>query len=107
MFDYNIWTISPLKSKDKKDENSWIKIAKYDFDVGLEVGEVVKIQQIWLRGELFSFSAMVIRKTKIIRPQEDSEDIFGINILVEVTDKEKLPSLREVFRLMDLDRLEA
>jgi hypothetical protein len=99
--------ISPLKSKDKRDENSWIEIAKYDFDVGLEVSDLLKIREICFGGELFSFSAMVVRKTKIIQPQEDGAALFSIDILVEVIDKEKLSSLREIFRLMDLDKLES
>jgi hypothetical protein len=101
MFEYIVHMPLPVKFKGQEDENQWIEVAKYNFDPGLQINDEVELRDIHYGGwgdKPFSFTAMVIKKTKTIKPQRGSNDIFCIDIFVELADKEELERMRDIFK---------
>lgn len=88
----------PLKVKDVEVEveSLWTKVAQYNFDPGIQVGKVIVLSDIYFgawQDEPFSFTAMVVRKEKTVKPHKDG-DIFRIDVFVELADKKELERMR-------------
>jgi hypothetical protein len=100
----------PLKVKDVEVEveSLWTKVAEYNFDPGLQVGEEILLSNIhfgeW-QDEPFSFTAMVVRKVKTVKPHKDG-DIFRIEVFVELADKEKRERMREILKRLNPGKFE-
>jgi hypothetical protein len=100
----------PLKVKDVEVEveSLWTKVAEYNFDPGLQVGEQIVLSDIhfgeW-QDEPFSFRAMVVRKEKTVKPHKDG-DIFRIDVFVERADKEELERMREILKRLNPGKFE-
>lgn len=101
MIEYSIYlNIPKLESPD-------ISIAKYSFDPGLQVGDIVNVANLewnkitgnmerWLKvekGVEYSFEAMVTMRKYLIDAKNST---FKVQIRLEMADKEKLPELAEV-----------
>jgi hypothetical protein len=110
MFEYIVNMPFPLKVKDLEVEveSLWTKVAKYNFDPGLEVGEEIVLSDIhfgeW-QDKPFSFRAMVVRKEKTVKPHKDG-DIFRIDVFVELADKEELERMREILKRLNPGKFE-
>ena len=99
MFEYIINMPFPLKVKGIDVESSFKEVARYHFDLGLQIGDQVVLSNIHFGGwedKPFSFRTVVVRKEKTIQPQRESDDIFIIDIYVELADKEELPRMRDI-----------
>jgi hypothetical protein len=99
MFEYIINMPFPLKSKSTEFDNISTEIARYNFDLGLQIGDQIVLSDIHFGGwedKPFSFRAVVVRKEKTIKPQRECDDLFIIDIYVELADKEELPRMRDV-----------
>jgi hypothetical protein len=87
------------------ERNPHIQIAKYDFDPGLQPGQKVDVTDLcwgFGKGESFSFEALVTLRKNQINPQENQQnDIFRINICLEMADKEQLPKLVEILKKLN------
>ena len=100
----------PLKVKDVEVEveSLWAKVAEYNFDPGLQVGEQIVLSDIhfgeW-QDEPFSFTARVVRKEKTVKPHKDG-DIFRIDVFVERADKEELERMREILKRLNPGKFE-
>ena len=100
----------PLKVKDVEVEveSLWTKVAEYNFDPGLQVGEQIVLSDIhfgeW-QDEPFSFRAMVVRKEKTVKPHKDG-DISRIDVFVELADKEELERMREILKRLNPGKFE-
>jgi hypothetical protein len=109
MFEYIINMPFPLKLKGTEVENISTEVARYNFDLGLQIGDQIVLSEIhfgrW-EDKPFSFRAVVVRKEKIIKPQREGDDLFTIDIYVELADKEELPRMRDVLRRQDPDKYE-
>jgi hypothetical protein len=109
MFEYIINMPFPLKLKGIEVENPFTEVARYNFDLGLQIGDQVVLSEIHLGGwgdKPFSFRAIVVRKEKIIKPQKEGDDLFTIDIYVELADKEELPRMRDILRQLNPDKFE-
>lgn len=109
MFEYIINMPFPLKLKGIEVENLSTEVARYNFDLGLQIGDQVVLSEIHFGGwedKPFSFTAMVVRKEKIIKPQKEGDDLFTINIYVELADKEELPKIRDTLRRLNPGKFE-
>jgi hypothetical protein len=110
MFEYIVNMPFPLKVKDAGVEvdTTWIDIAKYNFDPGLQVGDEIEVSDLKFGGsedEPFSFTALVVKKVKTVKPRKDG-DIFSIDVLIEVADKEEFERIREIFKRLNPGKFE-
>jgi hypothetical protein len=55
--------------------------------------------------ESFSFTAMVVRKEKTVKPHKDG-DISRIDVFVELADKEELERMREILKRLNPGKFE-
>jgi len=110
MFEYIVNMPFPLKIKDVEVEveSLWTKVAQYNFDPGLQVGEEIVLSNIhfgeW-QDKPFSFRAMVVRKEKTVKPHKDG-DTFRIDVFVELADKEELERMREILKRLNPGKFE-
>lgn len=109
MFECIIWFIFPLKIKGQSTETSWTSLAKYNYDPGLQVGDKVDIQDLkmgYWEDKSFSFTAMVVDRRKIIRPNKKEGDRFELAIYLELADKEQLQRMREILKKLNPGKFE-
>lgn len=97
-----------VKDVEVEVESLWTKVAEYNFDPGLQVGEEILLSDIhfakW-QDEPFLFTAMVVRKVKTVKPHKDG-DIFRIEVFVELADKEELERMREILKRLNPGKFE-
>ncbi|WP_434685977.1 hypothetical protein [Pseudanabaena minima] len=109
MFEYIIHVPFPLKLKDcESDEISWMKVAQYNFDPGLQIDEEINLSTHfggWGDKPFFFKKARVVRKDKIVISQKGG-DIFRIDVFVEIADKEDLVRMREILRKLNPGKFE-
>jgi hypothetical protein len=75
-----------------------IEIATYSFDLGLEVNEMIKLENISVAGENpVSYIATVKKKEKFITRGRKGY-VFGIYVFLEVADKENFEKIREALK---------
>ena len=108
MFEYIIHMPFPLKLKDKESKSLWTKVAQYNFDPGLQVGEEIVLSDIhfgdW-SDKPFCFRAMVVKKEKNVIPRKEG-DIFRVDLYVELADKEELERMREIIKRLNPGQFE-
>ena len=74
------------------------EIARYGFDLALEINEMIKLKDISIFGEEpVSYDGTVKKKEKFIQQSHHKErnDIFGIYVWVEAGDKENFEKVRQ------------
>jgi hypothetical protein len=72
MFEYVIYIPSPINPKGMENEELWDEL-KYDFDLGLQVGEEITISFHYggREDKPFSFRALVVHKNKVLQRNKD------------------------------------
>ncbi|MEG4007651.1 hypothetical protein QUA41_17330 [Microcoleus sp. Pol11C1] len=100
MFQYFVMIPSLFEEKDvEKEQINWSKqVAKYNFNLGLQVGDDIEL--ILHDGdECFSFASKVVKILKVIEnDKERLDDIFRIEAHVEILDKEDFVKVREIIK---------
>ena len=103
MFEYVIELVVPLTPLDVGSEEyqTW-EIAKYNFDLGLQVDDEVWLTNIKIgswQDEPFNFLAGVTKRQKeILVAHKPEESIFRVLMTLEVKDKEQFPRLMEIMK---------
>jgi uncharacterized radical SAM superfamily protein len=101
MIECTVHMLFPLTEKEgDREEATWTPIAKYQHDIRLVEKEEFFIHNLHFGGhndEPFDFTARVVKLDKIVNPQR-GEDLFKINIYVELADREKLEEIKEILR---------
>lgn len=98
MFEYIVLIEFTAESKDEDFTVEALEVAKYNFDLGLQVNETVELKDISVFGEdKTSYTGMVKKKEKFIT-QHEKGDIFSIYVFVEVADKENFEKMRDLLK---------
>lgn len=109
MFKYYVTVFLPLCKKGTQ-ESIHYQVAEYDFDPGLQIGDMVQIknatflkfksngEDIESSGPKFSFSAQVMQLQKTVETVVP-KDLFSIIFKLEITDKEQLPAIIDYFEV--------
>ncbi len=101
MFECQVYIHLPL------DEKPDIEIARYDFDPGLQIGDIVNVtdlvwtkipdsQTLMYNDSSFSFEAMVKIRKYQIEPRNSKDAVFRVLIGLEMADKEQLSQMAEI-----------
>jgi hypothetical protein len=113
MFEYVIELVVPSfedvntedVSSEKISDGSFttVKLATYNVNPGLELGESVWINEHWgtWEDEPFNFEAVVTKYRKEIIPARKAEskpDVLRIVIFIEAVEKENLARMREIVK---------
>jgi hypothetical protein len=91
-----------------EDPSNLMKIAKYNFDLGLEVGEIIHISNLGFLERNYTFEARVIRKLKILKeevvatPDDDNKYTLTMEYVVEIVREEDLLMIRRCLRQLFL-----
>ncbi|MEG4213714.1 hypothetical protein [Microcoleus sp. S13_B4] len=110
MFEYKINILFDIESKDENIKFDSIFIAKFKFDLGLQLDEIVELKDIPIGDknydgdEPMSFTAMVKRKEKTIQVDKNDNSVFIIDIFLEIADREKHEEIRNIIRRLHPDR---
>ena len=104
MFQYFVMIPSLLEEKDvekdvEKEKVNWsMQVAKYNFNLGLQVGDDIELI-LHYGDECFSFASKVVKILKVIEnDKERLDDIFRIEAHVEISDKEDFVKVREILK---------
>src|SRR4028119_228606 len=103
MFQYFVMIPSLLEEKDVEEEEegkfNWsMEVAKYNFNLGLQVGEDIELI-LHYSDEEFSFGGKVVKILKVIENDKNGlDDIFRIEAHVEILDKEDFVKVREILK---------
>ena len=100
MFQYFVMIPSLLEKKEVEEEKlNWsMEVAKYNFNLGLQVGEDVELI-LHYSDESFPFVGKVVKILKVIENDKNGvDDIFRIEAHVEIGDKEDLVKVREILK---------
>jgi hypothetical protein len=91
---------SLLEEKEVEEEKlNWsMEVAKYNFNLGLQVGEDIELI-LHYSDEGFSFRGKVVKILKVIEKDKNRlDDIFRIEAHVEILDKEDFVKVREILK---------
>ncbi len=104
MFQYFVMIPSLLEEKDvekdvNKEQVNWsMQVAKYNFNLGLQVGDDIELILNY-GDECFSFGSKVVKILKFIEnDKERLDDIFRIEAHVEISDNEDVIKVREILK---------
>lgn len=98
MFEYIVWMEFTAEAKNEEESLEALQVAQYKFDLGLEVNEMIKLEDICILGEAeTSYVGTVKKKEKVIK-QHKNGDIFSINVFIEVADKENFEKMRDLLK---------
>lgn len=100
MFQYFVMIPSLLEEKEVGEEKlNWsMEVAKYNFNLGLQVGEDIELI-LHSGDEGFSFGGKVVKILKVIEKDKNRlDDIFRIEAHVEILDKEDFVKVREILK---------
>lgn len=104
MFQYFVMIPSLLEEKevdkdvDQEKVNWSMQVAKYNFNLGLQVGDDIELI-LHYGDECFSFGGKVVKILKVIEnDKERLDDIFKVEAHVEISDKEDLVKVREILK---------
>jgi len=104
MFQYFVMIPSLLEEKDveqdvDQEKVNWsMQVAKYNFNLGLQVGDDIELI-LHYGDECFSFGGKVVKILKVIEnDKERLDDIFTIEAHVEISDKEDFVKVREILK---------
>jgi CRISPR/Cas system-associated protein Cas5 (RAMP superfamily) len=104
MFEYLITIPSLLEEKEKEVEGeklNWsMGIAKYNFNLGLQVKDELELILRYDNDKLFEFKGEVIKVSKVIESNKNKpgNDIFRIEAHIEIGDKEDFVKVREILK---------
>jgi hypothetical protein len=104
MIEYVVLTPSLLKlDNDEIDQSKpvFIEVARYDYDLGLQLNEKITLEDVRYGDETFSFTGAVVDivktvKQKIGKVHNKDNDIFRIDVIVEIDDKEHMQEIRDI-----------
>ena len=104
MIEYIISTPSLLKvDNDEIDEDKpiYIEVARYNYDLSLQLNEKITLEDVRYGNETFSFTGAVVEvvktiKQKIGKVNNKDNDIFRIDVIVEIDDKEHMQEIRDI-----------
>jgi hypothetical protein len=91
---------SLIEEKEVEEEKlNWsMEVAKYNFNLGLQVGEDIELI-LHYGNEWFSFGGKVVKILKVIEKDKNRlDDIFKIEAHVEILDKEDFVKVREIIK---------
>lgn len=104
MFQYLVMIPSLLEEKEvdkdgyQEKVNSSMQVAKYNFNLGLQVGDDIELI-LHYGDECFSFGGKVVNILKVIeKDKERLDDIFRIEAHVKISDKEDVIKVREILK---------
>ncbi|MEG4058900.1 MULTISPECIES: hypothetical protein [unclassified Microcoleus] len=103
MFEYFVMIPSILEEKEvdkdvDKEKVKSMQVAKYNFNLGLQVGDDIELI-LHYGDECFSFGSKVVKILKVIEnDKERLDDIFRIEAHVEILDKEDFVKVREILK---------
>jgi hypothetical protein len=111
MFEYRIQLTLPLALASHPDTTPiYITVSKFNSDPGLQIGEEFFLDGYpfgWEGNEPFKAHVMVTERKKFVIPkqQKSDSDIFRVDIVVEVADKEELPRICGILKRFNPDKL--
>jgi len=98
MFEYTVLMEFTAETKDKDFTIEALEVAKYNFDLGLQINDTIELKDISFFGEdTTSYTCMVKKKEKHIT-QSKKGDIFSIYVFVEAADKENFEKIRNLLK---------
>ncbi|AFZ17441.1 hypothetical protein [Allocoleopsis franciscana] len=99
MFQCHILLIVPLELGIQVDFSS-VKIADYDYDPGLQIGDEVQatFEQ---DGQKFDLVTLVTKRHKRVISNKSSKSIFRLYIYLEAQDREKVVKWAETLKISD------
>jgi hypothetical protein len=105
MFECTIWITLPLTNvaDGNKGDPSFQKIATFNFDPNLQVGDEFHISD-WILGAngKFNFSAKagVAKREIFIKPANPNQKnaLFELRIIAEILDKEQIPEVCSILK---------
>ncbi len=99
MFQCHINLVVPLDLGTEVDFNS-VKIAEYDYDPGLQVGE--EVQTTFEQEEqVFNLLTLVTKQQKQIISNKNSKSIFRLHIYLEARDRDQILKWVETIKISD------
>jgi hypothetical protein len=105
MLEYSIMLELPLRDKETKKSPVYIPVVKYDFDPGLQVGQIFTVVDLKLGEQTFTFPATVgkIMKRVVCTP----EPVYQIIASIQSLDVAIWPEIAaSIGALIDVDNLE-
>jgi len=91
-----------------EDISNLIQIAKYDFDLGLEVGEIIHISNLKDFKENYTFEARVRSKSKILKGEvktsNDCRSTLTMEYIVDIVKEEDLVMIRGTLKQLFLSK---
>jgi hypothetical protein len=91
-----------------EDISNLIQIAKYDFDLDLEVGEIIHISNLRFFRENYTFEARVRSKSKILKEEvttpNDYRSTLTMEYIVDIVKEEDLLMIRGSLRQLFLSQ---
>lgn len=105
MLEYSIMMELPLRDKETKKSPTYIPVVKYDFDPGLQVGQIFTVVDLKLGEQTFTFPATVgkIMKRVVCTPEPAYQIITSIQSLDIVIWPEIAASIGAVIDVSNLE----
>ena len=98
MFEYTVSIDFTMETKNEDFKMDGIKVATYNFDLGLQINEIIELQDVSILGlDKTSHICKITKKEKIIRHHENGDD-FIINVFVEIADKDDYEKIRKILK---------
>jgi hypothetical protein len=98
MFEYIVLIEFTADSKDEDFKLEGLEVAKFNFDLGLQISEEIQLTDISIFGEeKTSYTGVVKKKEKSIKQQKNG-DVFSVYIFVEVADKDNFEKIRDLLK---------
>jgi hypothetical protein len=104
MFEYRIQLPLPLAFASHPDRTPvYLTVSQFNSDPGLQIKDEFFLDGYafgWRGNEPFQANVMVTGRKKFVIPKksENASDIFRVDIIVEVADKERLPEICEILK---------
>jgi hypothetical protein len=107
MIEYIVYIHSSLKVDNDEiaqEELVPIPIARYNYDLGLQLHEKIVLRDISLGYEIFPLiTGAVVDVLKVIKQKRGKDspkdnDIYMIEVIIELDDKEDMPKIRDIIK---------
>lgn len=104
MIEYIVLIPSLLKVDNDEiaqEEPTFSEVARYNFDLGLQLDDKIAIRDITYGDKIFSFTGAVVDVLKVIKQNKEKvhkndNDIFRIEVTIEIDDKEDMVEIRDI-----------
>ena len=106
MIEYIVLIPSLLKVDNDEiaqEEPTLMEVARYNFDLGLQLNDKIAIRDITYADKIFSFTGAVVDVLKVIKQNKEKvhkndNDIFRIEVTIEIDDKEDMTEIRDIVK---------